>query len=69
MFAGTRNGSTKQRWVVEPSVGDKRFKNVASGTVLTPNRNKVVPAINGVLTQPAATSTVGGFSQAWVVGS
>lgn len=69
VFAGTCDGSAEQRWIVEPSFGGKRFKNVAFGTVLTPNLNKVVPAINGVFTKPPATSTVGRITQAWAVGS
>ncbi len=69
VFAGTCDGSAEQRWIVEPSFSGKRFKNLAFGTVLTPNLNKVVPAINGVFTKPPATSTPGKIAQAWAVGS
>jgi hypothetical protein len=66
-FPAQCNGSTKQRWVIETSVGGQRIKNLAFQTVLVPNI--FLPGVFGnAFTNPPSFSTVGKLQQSWEVG-
>jgi hypothetical protein len=66
VFPATCDGSTKQKWVVQPVPGGQEIRNVAFGTVLVPNITVVTA---NVFTEKAATTTVARLKQAWKIGN